>query len=74
MLALVHRFDVNVETPDSMVVWCVFPLCRYWPERVSSPLEAGRYQLFLENLQQQEYFHIKIIRIVEKEVRETHTH
>ncbi|XP_067092678.1 tyrosine-protein phosphatase non-receptor type 13 [Osmerus mordax] len=45
---------------------------RYWPERVSSPLDAGRYQLFLENRQQQEYFHIKIMRIVEKETGETH--
>lgn len=41
----------------------------YWPERVSCPLDTGRFQLSLENQQIKEYFHIKIIRMVEKEVR-----
>ncbi|XP_041722869.2 tyrosine-protein phosphatase non-receptor type 13 [Coregonus clupeaformis] len=45
---------------------------RYWPERVSCPLDTGRFQLSLENQQIMEYFHIKIIRMVEKESGETH--
>nr|XP_029525786.1 tyrosine-protein phosphatase non-receptor type 13-like isoform X2 [Oncorhynchus nerka] len=44
----------------------------YWPERVSCPLDTGRFQLSLENQQIKEYFHIKIIRMVEKESGETH--
>lgn len=42
---------------------------KYWPERLSVPLETGKYQIYLENQQHLEYFHIKIIRMVETEVR-----
>lgn len=42
---------------------------KYWPAKVGTPLDTGRHQLHLENHQFQEYFHIKIIRMVEKEVR-----
>ncbi|KAJ8014061.1 hypothetical protein DPEC_G00036340 [Dallia pectoralis] len=45
---------------------------RYWPERASSPLDMGRFQLSMENQQFQDYFHIKIIRMVEKESGECH--
>ncbi|CDQ77490.1 unnamed protein product [Oncorhynchus mykiss] len=45
---------------------------RYWPEKVSCPLDTGRFHLCLENQQIQEYFHIKIIRMVEKESGKTH--
>lgn len=41
---------------------------KYWPERLGVPLESGRYQLHLDNQQNLEYFHIKIIRMVEREV------
>lgn len=42
---------------------------RYWPERLGTPQDAGGYQLHLENQQLLEYFHIKVIRMVEKQVR-----
>uniref|UniRef100_A0A8C7I8S3 Tyrosine-protein phosphatase non-receptor type 13 n=1 Tax=Oncorhynchus kisutch TaxID=8019 RepID=A0A8C7I8S3_ONCKI len=45
---------------------------RYWPKKVSCPLDTGRFLLSLENQQIQEYFHIKIIRMVEKESGKTH--
>ncbi|XP_049455551.1 tyrosine-protein phosphatase non-receptor type 20 isoform X5 [Epinephelus fuscoguttatus] len=45
---------------------------KYWPERLSVPLDTGRYQLHLENQQYLEHFHIKIIRMVEAETGETH--
>ncbi|XP_034148806.1 tyrosine-protein phosphatase non-receptor type 13 isoform X2 [Esox lucius] len=45
---------------------------RYWPEIASSPLDTGRFQLSIENQQFLEYFHIKIIRMVEKESGESH--
>ncbi|XP_013768980.1 tyrosine-protein phosphatase non-receptor type 13 isoform X2 [Pundamilia nyererei] len=45
---------------------------KYWPEKLGVPLDVGRYQLHLENQQYLEYFHIKIIRMVESETAETH--
>lgn len=42
---------------------------KYWPERLGTSQDAGGYQLHLENQQFLEYFHIKVIRMVEKEVR-----
>ncbi|XP_068183259.1 tyrosine-protein phosphatase non-receptor type 13 [Antennarius striatus] len=44
---------------------------KYWPERLGVPLDTGRYQLHLENQQNLEYFHIKVIRMVETETGET---
>ncbi|KAM8852417.1 tyrosine-protein phosphatase non-receptor type 13 isoform 1-T1 [Synchiropus picturatus] len=44
---------------------------KYWPERLDVPMDAGRYKLHLENQQFMEYFHIKIIRIVETETGDT---
>ncbi|XP_038593924.1 tyrosine-protein phosphatase non-receptor type 13 [Micropterus salmoides] len=45
---------------------------KYWPEKLGVPLDTSRYQLYLENQQYLEYFHIKIIRMVERETGETH--
>ncbi|XP_069573989.1 tyrosine-protein phosphatase non-receptor type 13 [Brachyistius frenatus] len=45
---------------------------KYWPEKLGVPLDTGRYQLHLENQQYLEYFHIKVIRMVETETGETH--
>ncbi|KAL6101807.1 uncharacterized protein ACO6RY_16971 [Pungitius sinensis] len=45
---------------------------KYWPEQLGVPLDAGRYQLHLDNQQFLEYFHIKVIRMVEIETSETH--
>ncbi|XP_028278959.1 tyrosine-protein phosphatase non-receptor type 13 [Parambassis ranga] len=45
---------------------------KYWPEKLGVPLDTGRYQLHLENQQFLEYFHIKVIRMVETETGETH--
>ncbi|CAG09372.1 unnamed protein product, partial [Tetraodon nigroviridis] len=45
---------------------------KYWPARLGASLDAGGYQLHLENQQFLEYFHIKVIRMVEKESGETH--
>lgn len=42
---------------------------RYWPEKPSIPQDTGKYLLHLENQQNLEYFQIKIIRMVEREVR-----
>lgn len=42
---------------------------KYWPEKQNTLLTTGRYQLHLENQQFLEYFHIKVIRMVEIEVR-----
>lgn len=42
---------------------------RYWPEKPGIPQDTGRYLLHLENQQNLEHFQIKIIRMVEKEVR-----
>lgn len=43
---------------------------KYWPEKLGMPLDTGRYQIHLENQQHLDYFHIKVIRMVEMEVRE----
>lgn len=43
---------------------------KYWPEQLGVPLDVGRYQLHLDNQQFLEYFHIKVIRMVEIEVRD----
>ncbi|XP_074501820.1 tyrosine-protein phosphatase non-receptor type 13 isoform X2 [Sebastes fasciatus] len=45
---------------------------KYWPEKLAVPLDTGRYQIHLENQQHLEYFHIKVIRMVEIETGETH--
>ncbi|KAG9341093.1 hypothetical protein JZ751_019847 [Albula glossodonta] len=45
---------------------------KYWPDRLDMPLDTPRYQLFLENFQIQDYFQIKIIKMVEKETGDTH--
>ncbi|XP_017579550.1 FERM and PDZ domain-containing protein 2 isoform X2 [Pygocentrus nattereri] len=45
---------------------------KYWPEKLNVPMETGRYQLILDNYQIQDYFHIKIIKMVEKETGATH--
>nr|XP_057910158.1 tyrosine-protein phosphatase non-receptor type 13 isoform X1 [Doryrhamphus excisus] len=45
---------------------------KYWPEKTKEPLDTGKYHIHLENQQYLEYFHIKIIRMVEKETAETH--
>uniref|UniRef100_A0A3B5M2X0 Uncharacterized protein n=3 Tax=Xiphophorus couchianus TaxID=32473 RepID=A0A3B5M2X0_9TELE len=45
---------------------------KYWPEKQNTLLTTGRYQLHLENQQFLEYFHIKVIRMVEMETGETH--
>lgn len=42
---------------------------KYWPEKLGIPQDTGRYLLHLENRQNLEYFQIKIIRMVETEVR-----
>lgn len=45
---------------------------KYWPEKLAVPLDTGRYQVHLDNQQYLEYFHIKVIRMVETETGETH--
>ncbi|KAG1950408.1 tyrosine-protein phosphatase non-receptor type 13 [Pimephales promelas] len=40
---------------------------KYWPEKLDVPKETSRYQLFLDNYQMLGYFHIKVIKMVEKE-------
>ncbi|KAM9345396.1 tyrosine-protein phosphatase non-receptor type 13 [Symphorus nematophorus] len=45
---------------------------KYWPEKLSVPLDTGRYQLHMENQQYLEYFHIKVIRMVETKTGESH--
>ncbi|KAI7805901.1 tyrosine-protein phosphatase non-receptor type 13 isoform X1 [Triplophysa rosa] len=45
---------------------------KYWPERISVPKETDRYQLILDNYQMLGYFHIKIIKMVEKESGDVH--
>ncbi|XP_026165191.1 tyrosine-protein phosphatase non-receptor type 20 isoform X4 [Mastacembelus armatus] len=44
---------------------------KYWPEKLDIPLDTGRYQLHLENQQYLDYFHIKVIRMLEIETGET---
>ncbi|XP_077352067.1 tyrosine-protein phosphatase non-receptor type 13 [Festucalex cinctus] len=46
---------------------------KYWPEKPNEPLDTGRYHVHLVNQQFLEYFHIKVIRMVETETAETHT-
>uniref|UniRef100_A0A4W6C2E7 Protein tyrosine phosphatase non-receptor type 20 n=1 Tax=Lates calcarifer TaxID=8187 RepID=A0A4W6C2E7_LATCA len=45
---------------------------KYWPEKLGVPLDTGRYLLHLVNQQHLEYFHIKVIHMVETETGETH--
>ncbi|XP_064174478.1 tyrosine-protein phosphatase non-receptor type 13 isoform X3 [Anguilla rostrata] len=45
---------------------------RYWPESPHEPLDTARYRLLLDNFQNQDYFHIKIIKMVEKKTGDTH--
>ncbi|XP_055025310.2 FERM and PDZ domain-containing protein 2 isoform X1 [Misgurnus anguillicaudatus] len=45
---------------------------KYWPEKLSVPKETDRYQLILDNHQMLGYFHIKIIKMVEKETGDVH--
>ncbi|KAK2824256.1 hypothetical protein Q5P01_021431 [Channa striata] len=45
---------------------------KYWPEKLDIPLDTGRYKVYLEKQQYLEYFHIKVVRMVETETGETH--
>ncbi|XP_026873049.2 FERM and PDZ domain-containing protein 2 [Electrophorus electricus] len=45
---------------------------KYWPEKLDTPIETCHYQLILDNYQMQDYFHIKVIRMVEKKTGATH--
>ncbi|XP_013873970.1 tyrosine-protein phosphatase non-receptor type 13 isoform X1 [Austrofundulus limnaeus] len=45
---------------------------KYWPEKLGAPVNTDKYQLYLENQQFLEHFHIKVIRMVETETGETH--
>ncbi|XP_053357962.1 FERM and PDZ domain-containing protein 2 isoform X3 [Clarias gariepinus] len=45
---------------------------RYWPEKCDVPIETNHYQLILDNYQKLDYFHIKVIKMVEKETGATH--
>ncbi|XP_077438821.1 tyrosine-protein phosphatase non-receptor type 13 isoform X2 [Vanacampus margaritifer] len=45
---------------------------KYWPEKPNEPLDTGKYHVHLVNQQCLEYFHIKVIRMVETETAETH--
>ncbi|RXN01604.1 Tyrosine-protein phosphatase non-receptor type 20 [Acipenser ruthenus] len=40
---------------------------KYWPDQLNKPMETNKYQLILDNYQIQDYFQIKIIRMIEKE-------
>ena len=42
---------------------------KYWPETPSKALEEGGFQLHLVNQQCLDYFHIKVIRMEETQVR-----
>lgn len=42
---------------------------KYWPEKINVPIETSHYQLILDNYQMLDYFHIRVIKMVEKEVR-----
>ncbi|KAM9809133.1 tyrosine-protein phosphatase non-receptor type 13 isoform 2-T2 [Syngnathus typhle] len=46
---------------------------KYWPEKPNEPLDMGKYHVHLVNQQFLEYFHIKVIHMVEAETSETHT-
>ncbi|MGH0116711.1 UNVERIFIED_CONTAM: hypothetical protein FKN15_021259 [Acipenser sinensis] len=45
---------------------------KYWPDQQNKPMETNKYQLILDNYQIQDYFQIKIIRMIEKESGNTH--
>uniref|UniRef100_W5M8L4 Uncharacterized protein n=1 Tax=Lepisosteus oculatus TaxID=7918 RepID=W5M8L4_LEPOC len=45
---------------------------RYWPEELNVPMDTSKYQLHLDNFQIHHYFHINIIRMIEKETGGTH--
>ncbi|KAF5910209.1 tyrosine-protein phosphatase non-receptor type 13-like isoform X1 [Clarias magur] len=45
---------------------------KYWPEKCDVPIETNHYQLTLDNYQKLDYFHIKVIKMVEKETGATH--
>uniref|UniRef100_A0A8C1UM35 Protein tyrosine phosphatase non-receptor type 20 n=1 Tax=Cyprinus carpio TaxID=7962 RepID=A0A8C1UM35_CYPCA len=45
---------------------------KYWPEKLDVPKETSRYQLHLDNYQMLGYFHIKVIKMVEKESGDVH--
>ncbi|XP_072565731.1 tyrosine-protein phosphatase non-receptor type 20 isoform X3 [Paramormyrops kingsleyae] len=45
---------------------------RYWPEKLHEILDTGRYQLILGNYQRQDYFYIRMIKMVEKESGDVH--
>uniref|UniRef100_A0A673JB24 Protein tyrosine phosphatase non-receptor type 20 n=2 Tax=Sinocyclocheilus rhinocerous TaxID=307959 RepID=A0A673JB24_9TELE len=45
---------------------------KYWPEKLDVPKETSRYQLHLDNYQMLAYFHIKVIKMVEKESGDVH--
>ncbi|KPP67615.1 tyrosine-protein phosphatase non-receptor type 13-like [Scleropages formosus] len=45
---------------------------KYWPEKLHEPIDVGCYQLILDNCQIQDYFHIRIIKMVEKKSGDTH--
>ncbi|KAM7385641.1 hypothetical protein PAMP_001715 [Pampus punctatissimus] len=64
---------MQVGAEEFFYISCQGPLpSTYWPEKLAVPLDTGRYQLHLENQQYLEYFHIKVIRMVEIESGETH--
>ncbi|XP_062852237.1 tyrosine-protein phosphatase non-receptor type 20 isoform X2 [Trichomycterus rosablanca] len=45
---------------------------KYWPDKLNIPIETSHYQLILDNYQIQDYFHIRVIKMVEKETGTTH--
>ncbi|TSK22776.1 FERM and PDZ domain-containing protein 2 [Bagarius yarrelli] len=45
---------------------------KYWPEKCDVPLETIYYQLILKSYQKLDFFHIKVIQMVEKETGATH--
>ncbi|XP_052427840.1 tyrosine-protein phosphatase non-receptor type 13 isoform X1 [Carassius gibelio] len=45
---------------------------KYWPEKLDIPKETSCYQLHLDNYQMLDYFHIKVIKMVEKESGDIH--
>ncbi|XP_059422060.1 tyrosine-protein phosphatase non-receptor type 13-like isoform X1 [Carassius carassius] len=45
---------------------------KYWPEKLNIPKETSCYQLHLDNYQMLGYFHIKVIKMVEKESGDIH--
>lgn len=47
---------------------------KYWPEKPNKPLDTGKFDIHLVNQQFLEYFQIKVIRMMEREVRDVHVH